>query len=324
MSSQWLILMISISFLQLAIGNVINGSLVANALEDNIKQTRDLTSDVAIERDGFDTSYYYRLKNRESGMELALDVKNDGKLYELNMKPISRNTGQFWQFVHLGENIYKLQTRFLGNKYSLDINPNSKDKNIPHMAKTALVTGQRWWISRLTDSTYTLSNEYNGVSWAMDISSSKNLETVSDSTYYTSHQSETSDWLNNETTTMNISTTISSTTFSTTSSSDITTTALPKSLSGGAIAGIVIGAIVGVILIVLIAYIIYKYRKSCADKLQKRSKHSNNSSVRYKPENSRADVNSAPPDEYLTVDTLPPPPRKNQQFTDISTRQIGR
>jgi hypothetical protein len=53
----------------------------------------------------------------------------------------------------------------------------------------------------------------------------------------------------------------------------------PKGLSGGAIAGIVIGVIVGVIILSLVGYIIYKYRKRCADMLQKDPRQSSSRSV---------------------------------------------
>jgi hypothetical protein len=139
---------------------------------------------VKLNENVIDSSYYYRLTNDYSGRQFALDVQNDGRNYALKMAPIADYTGQFWRFIHLGNHVYKLQTRFLKNAYSLDIvnDRNARNDKMPHMAKTGDYTGQRWHLLRLEDGTFRLSNEFTGNNLYLDINvkSTKPVMSIND------------------------------------------------------------------------------------------------------------------------------------------------
>jgi len=127
----------------------------------------DITPDVEINPFNIDTTYYYRLTNTYTGPNLALDIINDGSNYGLTMSQVSDNTGQYWRFIDLGNNVYRLQTRFLKNKYSLDI-VNDENKT-PHMAITGDFTGQYWHLTRFDDGTFKLNNDFTGKNMVLDV-----------------------------------------------------------------------------------------------------------------------------------------------------------
>jgi immune inhibitor A len=100
-----------------------------------------------------------------------LDVENNGRDYAVHMVPISDKTGQFWRFIPLGNNVYRLQTKFLKNAYSLDIvnDKNSGNDKMPHMANTGDYSGQRWHLLRQSDGTYRLFNDFTGNRRFLDV-----------------------------------------------------------------------------------------------------------------------------------------------------------
>jgi len=146
--------------------------------DDGINHNKNLPSNAQLHPIHIDTSYYYRLKNKYSGPHLALDVINDGSNYGLKMTPVSGNTGQFWRFVDLGDNVYSLRNRFLQNEYSLDI-INDGTKTTPHMAKTGDYTGQRWHLARLNDGTAHLSNQFTRANMLLDVFSNTHVAHMS-------------------------------------------------------------------------------------------------------------------------------------------------
>jgi hypothetical protein len=81
MSSQWLIVLMFVSFLQLAIADPIKRV----GTDDGTEQNGYYNPNNEINSMGIDSSYYYRLTNAYSGRRLALDVENDGSNYALKM-----------------------------------------------------------------------------------------------------------------------------------------------------------------------------------------------------------------------------------------------
>ncbi|UJR11545.1 hypothetical protein I4U23_015725 [Adineta vaga] len=157
MIAQWLIILVLLSSLQLISSRLVD-------LDEYVKG-----EEIKEDRFGIANSFLYRLTNKYSGTNRTLEAiilgdKADG----IEMSPIRRYGTEYWRFIRLGKNKYRIQNLVYDDEKSLDI-INDKMRNRLRMSKTAEVTGQYWHLTRLNDGSFRLSNDFSGRNMALDV-----------------------------------------------------------------------------------------------------------------------------------------------------------
>lgn len=91
-------------------------------------------------------SAYYRLTNKYTGPNKALDVINDGtSLYKIHIVDLANYSGQHWTLTPWGDGTWRLTNDFTGLEKHLDVYSDTK----VGFLGTDDRTGQHWYLTRI-------------------------------------------------------------------------------------------------------------------------------------------------------------------------------
>lgn len=118
-----------------------------------------------------DPSAYYRLTNKFTGPNKALDVINDStKMLKVHIVDLATYSGQFWRFQERAPGKYDLSTLWLGPNKNLDVyNDAGVNSTSVHLADRGRYSGQYWTITPWGDGTWRLTNDFTGPKKHLDV-----------------------------------------------------------------------------------------------------------------------------------------------------------
>ena len=86
---------------------------------------------------------YYRIINKNYGLEKSLDILDNGIGKKVGLNDSEDKDGQFWKFLSLGNGYFKLSTLLKGEGRSLDV-VNDGNNNKIKLSSTGNYSGQKW------------------------------------------------------------------------------------------------------------------------------------------------------------------------------------
>lgn len=91
---------------------------------------------------------YYRIHNDQAGLDLSLDVVNDGVFETLILAPTDNVSGQLWQVTELDNGYCRLTNQFLSTEIALDVTSDTASPTIT-MRSVDQVSGQHWQLDQV-------------------------------------------------------------------------------------------------------------------------------------------------------------------------------